>query len=268
MTDLIIMTYNMLNAPGDRLDALVDVVESVSPDILACQEIVDEAGLQALASRLDLEPILGRGLIPRADWDPPFDTQNVAVLTRLPVVMTRAHAGSRGALHRPVLEVRCRVRPDLELTVANLHLISKLLPRSVGARWQEAYDVRDIVSGIEGPHCVLGDFNAWARGEGDLSEEWEAASPGRYRQAVRGGLLDIIAGGRYADAWRSVHPDLSDSGHTFVSRTYSRVDFILLSEELRPWLEDCRVVRDGRALEASDHYPVVARFSLPEAVLR
>lgn len=264
MTDLTIMTYNMLNAPGDRLDALVDVVKSVSPDILACQEIVDEAGMWALASRLDLEPVWGRGLIPQADSDPPFPTQNIAIFTRLPVVMARAHAGQRAALHRPVLEVRCRVRPDLHVTVATLHLISKLAPRSIGARWLEACDVRDIVSGIEGPHCVVGDFNAWAKGEGDLSEEWEAGAPGRYRQAVRGGLLDVIATGRYADAWRNVHPDPSEVGNTFVSRTYSRVDFILVSDELRPWLEDCWIVRDGRTEEASDHYPVVARFCLPD----
>ena len=64
MTTLRLMTYNMLHAPGDRLAPLVEVVQSVAPDILACQEVNTFDGMMELA-HAGHAPDLGRCEQPR-----------------------------------------------------------------------------------------------------------------------------------------------------------------------------------------------------------
>ena len=83
MTDLRVMTYNMLHAPGDRLAPLVDVVKSVAPDVLACQEVNTFEGMMELAHALDMLPVWGVANSPEdcRDGQPVFE--HLVIFTRL-----------------------------------------------------------------------------------------------------------------------------------------------------------------------------------------
>ena len=89
MTDLRLMTYNMLHAPGDRFTALLGVVQAARPDILACQEIDDIPALLTLSERLRMPAVIGYANTPE---DPPAP-EHLAVLSRWPIVHLHLHRG-------------------------------------------------------------------------------------------------------------------------------------------------------------------------------
>lgn len=258
-----IMTYNIQDGPAGRLDLLGRVMSGLSPDIIAVQEILDLEGGLALASNLRMTPVLAEPIVERARSDPPFDTLWIGVFSRLRVQSVRLHRGRSGALHRPALEVTYELPDGSAVTVVNVHLISRLVAEEVARKWREAEDLHEILRTVPLRHCVLGDFNAWAPGEGDLSAGWQTDYPQLYRDAVRGGVLGVVLQGGYSDAFRSAHRDDSPLPQSLRDRPGSRVDHILLDPALGGSLENCTIVDAGQELRAaSDHYPVVADFIL------
>jgi endonuclease/exonuclease/phosphatase family metal-dependent hydrolase len=108
---LTLMTYNILDGPADRLDALAAVIGEVGPDVLACQEVTDLPGILTLAARLGLWPVLAPANgpeVPDADRDRVArDTvvpEQTVLLSRYPVVGFTAHRGDARVAFRSVLE--------------------------------------------------------------------------------------------------------------------------------------------------------------------
>jgi endonuclease/exonuclease/phosphatase family metal-dependent hydrolase len=257
------MTYNIEDGPAERLELLGHVIGSMRPDIIAVQEILDLDNGLALASALQMAPVLAEPIVERANSDPPFDTLWIGTFSKLPVQSVQVHRGRPGILHRPALEVTYECPDGTAVTVVNVHLISRLVAEEAARKWREADELREILRSVRRRHCVLGDFNAWVPGEGDLSPEWQPEYPQLYRDAVRGGVLGVVLEGGYMDAFRSVHRGDIALPQSLRDRAGSRVDHILLDPELAGSLGDCRIMDSGVDVRAaSDHFPVIADFTL------
>lgn len=257
------MTYNIMDGPGDRLTQLTEVISAIKPDIVAVQEIVDIRGGLALADSLGMVPILAEPSIERADSDHPFATLWIGVFSQLRIDSVHVHRGHGMILHRPALEVVFDIGDGTLISVINVHLISRLVASQADRKVREAEELRNILRGVSGLHCVVGDFNAWMPGDGDQSEGWQVQHPQPYRDAVRGGVLATVLADEYVDAWQESHASGEMAPQTLRDRKGSTVDHILLNPSLAPRLKSCFIGSEGKDIDlASDHYPVVADFEL------
>jgi len=88
-----IMTYNMLHAPGDRLQALTGVVTAINPDILACQEINTFDGMMALARELNMMPVWGPANAAEDHRNHQPLYEHLVLFTRIPTSASRRPRG-------------------------------------------------------------------------------------------------------------------------------------------------------------------------------
>ena len=110
-----------------------------------------------------------------------------------------------------------------------------------------------------GPHLVVGDFNALEPGD-----PTGTPPPGVERRgdalpdAARRVLAPLLRAG-YVDCFRRRHP--SEPGFTYPSDApWLRLDYVFASTAAADRLLTCDVLATGAARTASDHLPVVARF--------
>ena len=182
-----LMTWNIKNGGGDRLDAIMAVIRRERPDVLALQELrgFDQPRrMGAFAGRIGMTPHLARSAF----------GQPVAVLVRPPLGMT-ARAAVRWRLHHAaaVAVVPTAAGP---LTVVSTHL-NPFAPyrRMREARWLAARygSARRLV-------VLAGDLNALDPGT-DHTEELAGLAP-RYRRRHQdpGGGADTRAIAAFAAA--------------------------------------------------------------------
>lgn len=261
MSNIRIMTYNMLHAPGDRLASLAEVVRSVGPDVLACQEVSTCAGMMALAGELGMAPVWGPASSHEDSRDGQPLYEHLAVLTRLAPRAVRVHRGDRRAMFRPVLEVQLETPGGGHLTFLVVHLRAVADPAEPYLKWRELGSLLTVIAGADGPVVVLGDFNALPPGE-------LPPGPGRrelpddHRAAVRGGVVAALTGAGLADSLRIAQPYAGMPESTLLHGEGARVDYIFVSEDLRERVAKAYIVDTGAVAVASDHRPVVAELSL------
>jgi endonuclease/exonuclease/phosphatase family metal-dependent hydrolase len=251
-----VMTYNMLHAPGDRLDDLFEVIRDAQPDVLACQEIDDIPGLLEIARRLEMPAVIGHANRPESPPAP----EHLALLTRWPIVSLCVSRGDTEAMFRPVLEVWV-VPPESE-PVGFFVVHFRASPGVPGShlKLREVRHLCGLLERASGRYCALGDFNAWAPGEGDQSPEWHADLPEEHRAALRGGVIGQIQALALDDTWRHCHPAPQPSLATLRGNALSRVDYIWASADLAALVTESSILRSPRAEIASDHYPVLTVF--------
>ncbi|MCZ8516261.1 endonuclease/exonuclease/phosphatase family protein [Paenibacillus filicis] len=257
MTTIRVMTYNMLHAPGDRLEELAQVIQETQPDILACQEVDDIDGLMTLAQRSRMLPVIGHCNMPESEPAP----EHVAILSRYPINRLVVHPCDTEAMFRPIFEVW--IQPPNHQPIGFFTLHYRALPGPAGSNFKmrEVGAMMEVLKQIEGPHCVLGDFNAWAPGEGDLSPTWGAQLPDDHRDAVRGPIVQQILDGGYVDTWRKANPSPDEPIGTLRGRN-SRVDFIFADSIMASYAKESRIIRNPLTERASDHYPVLTIFEI------
>jgi exodeoxyribonuclease III len=258
------MTYNLLHGGRpDRLDALLRVIGAQRPDVLALQELAgfDAGGgrlMGQVAERLGLRAFLARSWL----------GQPVAVLVRPDAVVERA-----GPLRRPLHHAAMAVRLATDrgpLTVLSTHLY----PWSGGRRLHEARWLAAALRRTSAPQLglLLGDLNSL---DPETDHEARLADlPPRYRRRHlrRDGRVDVravsaLTSSGMVDVFR--HTGSVGRDHTAPTEgpgggefSRLRLDYVLATPALAATARSCRVVDEGEAATASDHYPVLAEFDL------
>lgn len=245
--------------PEKEKAALIQVIASITPDVLAVQEMGKASFLAEFQRELQLagQHYPHTALLEAVDPD-----RHVAVLSKVPFKDVRRYPqvatmyfGKPEAVKRGVLEVVFATDAgDVSLFV--VHLKSKFTerpddPESAIQRQQEAAAVRDLIFTrfpdlAKGRYILAGDWNdtrnskpirtLLKRGERELGELLRAADS-------RG------------DTWT----------HYFRREDiYSRIDYLLVSPPLAGLVENGRAqVGDGTGVrEASDHRPVFMRLKV------
>jgi endonuclease/exonuclease/phosphatase family metal-dependent hydrolase len=260
MRQLRIMTYNMLHAPGDRFDALYEVVLSAQPDILACQEIDDIPALLTLSERLKMPAVIGYSNRPE---DPPAP-EHVALLSHWPIVHMHLHPGEPEVMFRPVLEARIAVAALPILSCFVVHFRAMAGPEGSQVKMQEAEHLCSVVSAAEPPYCALGDFNALTPGEETLPAGWGEQWPWDHREAVQGGVISRIAATGMVDTWRRLNDPTHVVHGTLRGRPSARVDYIWADATLAPSATASAILHTPEAERASDHFPVITTLQFPQ----
>ncbi|WP_406036541.1 endonuclease/exonuclease/phosphatase family protein [Micromonospora sp. NBC_00898] len=260
-----VMTWNIRTGGRDRdgldrLDRIVAVVAAQRPDVLALQELrgFDRGGLLAdVAGRVGMVPHLARSCL----------GQPVAVLVRPPLRVLSA-----GRVRRPFHHAAARAVVDTSagpLTVVSTHLD----PYSGGRRRMEA-DWLAVAARRAGPlTLVAGDLNTLEPGVDHTARL--AGLPDRYRRrhlCRDGRTVDTRAVSRLIEAglvdlWPHLggaEPDglTVPTRHGGAEFAAMRLDYLLATPAVAALARQVRVVRDGAADRASDHYPVVADLEL------
>lgn len=243
--------------PESEKAALRTVIAAIAPDILAIQEMGKRPFLEEL--RRDLKDA-GHDY-PHGDvLDAGDEDRHVAFLSKIPPKTVRHHAnvavtyqGKRDRIKRGVLEVTFDT-PRGEITVFIVHLKSRRTedpadPEGAAQRGAEAEAVRDLVLSrfpdpARGLFVICGDFND-TRGSRAVR-----AMVKRGNTAVGEILRTTDSRG---EAWTHYYRR---------EDTYSRIDYMLISAELKPLIAGARGhIHDGPGVtEASDHRPVYFRL--------
>jgi endonuclease/exonuclease/phosphatase family metal-dependent hydrolase len=279
---VIVVSYNVENfhirpygsRPVKSVESRSRVAEfliAIHPDVVAFQEMGEEAALDSLQSALKE----GGLNLPHREHLGGWDTNIfVAVLSRFPIVSRQPHTndsfvldGRRFHSSRSTIEVGLEVAPGQRWTLLTTHLKSKRpVPNADEAelREQEARLLRGHVDDLLRenplmPLIVCGDFNDTP----DSKPIRQVIGTGRHA------LTDT----RPAEPGSSELEDGEDSKHSrrvtwthFYGQedTYSRIDYILISRALkRSWSpQKSHVFAHPAWGEASDHRPVVCAFEI------
>lgn len=276
------MTYNMLHAPGDRIDDLATVVNHSMPDILAIQEITDIPGFLAICNRVGMNGVLalangpevhesdlGKDELKLGKEEPEcgkdrssFKMEHVGLLSRFPIVRFEAQKGDPRVMFRTILEAWVEVPALGIMQCYAVHF--RAFPGPTGAMFKvrEAQVLAALLRNVTNSNyvCALGDFNAWVRGEGFESAEWSARFPADHIEAIRGDVTDVIRSAGVEDIWRIKGVDPKDVPGTLRDKANSTVDHIFVSPSLAKLVDDVRILTDDTCHRASDHFPLVADF--------
>jgi exodeoxyribonuclease-3 len=120
--------------------------------------------------------------------------------------------------------------------------------------------LRSVARHQHGFHVLAGDFNTLAPGAAlDVERLPLRVRPFVWMTGgrIRWRAIQTVLDAGYADAFRSLHPD--DPGMTLpTSNPHVRLDYVFVPQQYRARVVSCAVVRDPSAVDASDHFPVVA----------
>jgi exodeoxyribonuclease III len=249
-----LLTYNILKGGQMREAEIIEVIQSVSPDVVVVQEVLEEDRLQQIATALGMSPFLAhsQGRLPL----------RVGLLSRLPVL--DFHTLHLWPVWPSCLQATVQLANGHSLTVFGVHLAA-YYPWFV--EWWRVHQIRTLLRYIRQAaperHLLVGDFNTIAPGDRALLGEaplWVKAQAsfqlGYIARWALGRLLDT----GYVDCFRKLHPE--EDGFTLPSvHPQVRLDYVFADPSLKDALRECRVVRSPKAVTtASDHLPVLAEF--------
>lgn len=234
----------------EAIAAAARVLGDLGADVVACQEVHDKKGLDAIADQVPGNPYKYRVLVPGNDER----GINVAVLSKYPVtnVVTNAAnrfnvGGKQEGFSRDFLEATIKVNDKFEFVMGTTHLKS----HSGG---QAANDKR-LGEGRE-IHRILADELAKFPERrfivcGDMNDMEDAPS------------MKAIIGNGPAELYNP----LQGSHEISHPVTHRRIDFLLLSDNMKKaYVDDSEhVINDPNAAQASDHRPIIARFKIPQS---
>lgn len=246
-----------------------ETILAIQPDVLAVQEMSDEAALIHLKNALQREGLDLKHHEIITGWDTNI---HVAVLSRFPIVSRRPHTrdnfllnGRRFRVSRGILEVDLKINAHYTLTLFNAHLKSKRpipLADEAELRLEEARVLRKKIDARlnADPNAniiVLGDFN-----------DTKNTPPIKIlRGRGRGALIDTRPAEKNGDTTPPSRPGHDPPNITWtyfygVEDSYSRVDYIMISSGLaKEWNKDqTYVLATSNWGLASDHRPIVANF--------
>lgn len=241
-----VLSYNILEGGGNRLERIAAVIQGQQPDAVAILEASSRANVEWLARDLGLHLAFGEANGPC----------HVAWLSRLPAA--KMHNHRLPALSKTLLEI------EVPWEGTHLHLFATHLAsrHDTTTPEQEIPAILDVLRPLalaETPHLLVGDFNALAPGDivGPLTpgvEKRGDAVDGAPRPAIR----SVLEAG-YVDCYRAVHKD--QPGNTYPADSpWLRLDFIFASRVMSSRLSGCDVVTGSEVEQASDHLPIWAGF--------
>ncbi len=246
--------------PENEKTALRRVLHDLDADILALQEIGGDEFLRELQRDLRREGLVYAEAVVLDAVDP---HRKIGVLSRRPLTHVGRHTDldfkyftGRESVKRGMLEVRFDTRAG-EVALFVVHLKSRWTerrddPEARERRGREATAARGRVLALfpdpaEARFIIAGDFN-----EGPLHRPVRAFS----RIGERAISALVPAADSRGETW-TYHYRRNDE--------YSRVDFVMVSAPLIPWVRAGRGhIPDGPLVRrASDHRPVVVTFDVP-----
>jgi exodeoxyribonuclease III len=259
------MTWNIKtggvdHGRGDRLGAILAVIDRERPDVLTLQELRDfdrhdGRRMREFAAAAGMTAHLAGAVF----------GQPVAVLVRPPLAITSRQV-VRWRLHHAAAVVVVPTGSG-PLTVVSTHL-NPFSPerRRREARWLAArYGSRKRLV------LLAGDLNALDPGTDHTDELARLSPPYRRRHIGAGGVADTravaaFAGGGFTDLWPVIG---AGDGHTAPTTkgggdefSGMRLDYVLASAPAAAAARAARVIRCDEAEYASDHYPVVVDLDL------
>lgn len=250
-----VMTYNVLDGGVGREQAILEVIQSVQPDIVILQEVYTSDFLQDLGTVLRMEPFFATGNKKR----------RVGLLSRLPIRSATSHHPTF-PIWRNVVEAEIECPSNKILYVFGVHPKADLGIVSEWWRWWEAKHILTYVSLYSSRLCLIaGDFNAIAPGDAFVAN----TMPGWLKlklwlqgnRAYPYSIGEYLAAG-FTDSFRYMNE--GEAGFTLPPpQPNSRLDYVFVNRVLKAYLKKCWVVYEPTVVEsASDHYPVVAEFEL------
>jgi endonuclease/exonuclease/phosphatase family metal-dependent hydrolase len=237
-----IMSYNIENGGGGRLDLLTDIIHRQQPDAVAVLEANHMGTVEALADQLGMYLVYGEANSPFA----------IAWLSRLSIVQSRNHR--LPVLSKTLLEVAIVWRGAL-VTLFATHLIHGRTQASAGQRVAEVQAILDVFrTQRTTSHILVGDFNAIHPAD-PLGEPPIGEPHGYFARKPIQLLLD--AG--YIDCYRQLHP--TTPGYTYPAiHPWMRLDYIFATRPMTDHLYASDVDMGEHTQRASDHLPVWAAF--------
>ncbi len=243
---------------ADSRQAVVRVILSQRPDVLALQEVGSRADLDGLAREL---AALGLAYPHRQDLRVEEQAIRCAVLSRFPIRRDRSDENAEFLLYgrvysvlRGITELDIQVSPHYEFTLFNVHLKSQLptwYADQADYRLAEAVLLRKRIDGLlarapERNFVVLGDLNdtpdsrviRTVKGRGRDRALWDARPVELHSLATEGSQSRI--------SWTH-HFEKKDA--------YYRYDYLFLSPAMKPeWEPGSARIAVGREWAlASDH---------------
>lgn len=249
-----VMTYNILNGGEGREPLILDVIQSIQPDLLVLQEVYTPDFLQYLANELQMKPFFASG----------NQKRRVALLSSLPV--RNFHSIHPRPIWRNMITAEIDIGTNQSLHLFGVHPKASLGILSEVWRWLEARYILALVESFADRPCLIaGDFNAIAPGDTfDMAtmpwwlklELWLQG-----RRTYHFSIQRYLDAG-FIDCFRYLEQNAT--GYTLPPPSpNSRLDYIFINNLLKSSLKGCWIVRESLSVdEASDHYPVVAEFSV------
>ncbi len=155
-----VLSYNILMGATRRVNQVASIISAANPDIVGLVEAYQPGVVKKLAEQLGMQAVMNSEVGHSV-------SQQVALLTRLPIISTQVHIYS-DRLTRPLLEV-CVEEPGGEhLTIFVVHLSAAFSQKRAGdsLRRREIREILRVMSARQGtPHLVMGDFNTMAPGD-------------------------------------------------------------------------------------------------------
>ena len=237
-----ILTYNIWDGGGERLDAIAAVIRASAADCVALQE-ANAAGATTLASSLGMELTYGEA-------DSMFGT-DLAWLTRSPV--RSAHNHRLPALSKALLRIEVG-----GVTLFTTHLASRheehLYPRAA-----EVEAILAVLSGVEDAHLLVGDLNALRPGDAIGTPPAGVEPRGDALPGAPRAVLGPIDAAGYVDCFRRLHPH--EPGYTYpASAPWLRLDYVFASADVAERVRACEVIATAAARRASDHLPLLVEL--------
>ncbi len=244
----------------EAIEAAVRIISSLRPDILGLQEIGTREDLADLQKRL---AAAGCDL-PHALWvDGPDQERHLALLTRLPV-LSEQHAlreefeldGLPRLVQRGFLDATLQLPDGRPLRVLGVHLKSRRPDPAFDQAAFRRFEARRLRQRLE--HILSGNAQAMLVVFGDFNDTKD--SPVVRDVAGRAGSPAFMEVLRLAD------PDGERWTHHWEETDeYSRIDYLLVSPALRPWVDRGRsgIAKLPAWRAASDHRPLVLTLADP-----
>jgi endonuclease/exonuclease/phosphatase family metal-dependent hydrolase len=237
--------------PESEIAAVVALIASVQPDVLAVQEIGDAAALDLLRNRLATAGVdyPHLNLLENSSG-----FANLAVLSRLPITSSESLTnlaysvqGEILAVQRGFQQLDLAAPHGFTLRLINAHLKSKRF-HPLGQTEMRRNEARLLATHVRGllrsnpdlPILVCGDLN---------DDKTSAA----LRELIPEPLTDLPVADRHGDRWT----------HYYAREdAYNRIDYLLASPALvTRWVEEkSGILRDPATYAASDHRPIIAVF--------
>jgi endonuclease/exonuclease/phosphatase family metal-dependent hydrolase len=241
-----LLSYNIRFGGSGREAELADVIRTVAPDIVVFQESIEPTVIERLAATTELPIWAARR------------RHSIGYISRLAVHHHEWHYPA-GAKHS-FLEI---MLAGSEARIFGLHLSSTF------SKWSErrrAREIQSLLKGIEryqnGFHVLVGDFNTLAPGELlDVRRmpAWIRALVWLSGRDIQRDTIKIVGEADYVDGYRRLHPE--DKGYTFPTwDPHLRLDYVFLPDRFADRLLECEVINQGKALAASDHFPLLAHL--------
>ena len=250
-----VMTYNILDGGISRENYILDVIHAVDPDLIAIQEVTDVNTLRFLGQALQMQYFIGMGNKER----------KVALLSRLPVMDFKSHHPIFPIWHN-FIEAQIQYQPGKTFRMFGVHLIANLWVGFELWRLLEMdYIIKYTQQFTNELFLIAGDFNTAAPHDKVIIDRMPNKLKSILRlqgnRVFRFSIHSLLSSG-FIDCFRSINP--SEDGFTLPPpQPNTRLDYIFINPAIQKYLTKCWVVREPDAvIKASDHYPVVAEFSM------